>query len=249
MRQAALFIIALVALTRASASECLGEDKDHIVLSRQHVNMGQDYLYAGVIRQMIGKFEGTSANNHRMYYVGGVDVNIFRVNYDEYPCGKPFLAYEITNANTARIDTFHFPWLTGIDIASESLGGSGDGFAHEIFGLIDGKLIDVTPTGGLNHTNMGGFYIGPLGKGLGVGIAVWDADWTDGAHYDPHPYVVQYYTWNGTKFVPTRKIASKESYDPSGSTPAFIEVPAGRDFNSRGDSFPFAELRIERDQP
>jgi hypothetical protein len=93
-------------------------------------------------------------------------------------------------------------------------GGSGSMLTH--------VLLEVTSAGlkriglpDVRHSNMGGFFVGDLGKGIGAGAVVWEADWTAGRHYDPHPYTFVYYRWVNSKFTLLRKMTTVRSYESS----------------------------------
>jgi hypothetical protein len=99
-------------------------------------------------------------------------------------------------------------------VTADDHGGSGSTLTH--------ALLEVTPAGlkridlpDFQHSNMGGLFLGNLGNGSGFGAVVWDAEWTAGAHYDPHPYTFRYYVWENGRFAFLRKTSTTRSYDPS----------------------------------
>jgi hypothetical protein len=99
-------------------------------------------------------------------------------------------------------------------VTADDHGGSGSTLTH--------ALLEITPAGvkridlpDFQHSNMGGFFSGDLGKGAGPGAVVWDADWNSGTHYDLHPYTFVYYRWAGGKFTFLRKMTTTRSFDPT----------------------------------
>jgi hypothetical protein len=80
-----------------------------------------------------------------------------------------------------------------------SPGGSGCGLYHILLAY-DGYPRIFAPTD-LSHDNMGGFFVGDLGRGRGPGLVLFDALWGSGSHYDPHPYRVWTYRWKDQRFV------------------------------------------------
>lgn len=94
-------------------------------------------------------------------------------------------------------------------------GGSDYGFWSVLFGEVNGKIKLLTP----NTTQFsweGGVQIGNLGKGNGVGVAVWNSIWGDNeSHYGDHIYEVEFYNFNKKlgKFVKTKKIKTKQKHE------------------------------------
>ena len=111
-------------------------------------------------------------------------------------------------------------------------GGSGASFLHLLFNRQkwDGVVAALAPTA-LEHTNMGGFHVGELGGGRGPGIAIWDAQWDDGAHYDPHPYGLTLYRWDGKAFVGPEVLKTPGKLNPNlpDAVPAAFGLPFKND--------------------
>lgn len=94
-------------------------------------------------------------------------------------------------------------------------GGSDHSFWSMLFGEINGKIRLLTPPTTSNAIQ-GGIHIGQLGKGNGVGLAVWNFVWDNNeAHYDSHRYWVEFFPYNKKlgKFVKSKEVFSKKKYD------------------------------------
>ena len=87
------------------------------------------------------------------------------------------------------------PLVVGLAV---SPGGSDSGWEAAAFGVVGGKLREVTGFEGLQTGDRGGFYFGDLGGGIGPGAAVWTDVWDldyEG-HPSPHRYEIKLYSWN-----------------------------------------------------
>ena len=222
-----LLIACLV--SRPAFADCFGEDSTHLVLERELIDFQDGHWLVAIIRQIQGK----EADGSNEFFIDGVEFTLFTPI--DYPCGKPLLDYSMQGVDTGHVNKIDYPWLKGIDLTGMMLGGSGNGLSHSIFSYGDEKLaaagIDWKDLAkhqtGLQHTNMGGIYVGQLGPGHGNGLVMWEADWTDGAHYDPHPFDVYYFSWDGRSFTLSQHINTGSKYDPEAAKPEFLGLPAG----------------------
>ncbi|MEJ2817957.1 hypothetical protein [Caulobacter sp. CCG-8] len=94
-----------------------------------------------------------------------------------------------------------------------SPGGSSIGFEHVLLGYDHDGVFALAPRR-LTHSNMDGFHVGDLGRGRGLGLALWTAIWGDEAHYDPHRYRVRIYRWRGDHFSGPETWTTRKRYDP-----------------------------------
>ena len=104
--------------------------------------------------------------------------------------GRPFLRLDVL-----RPDELASPLVIA---AAVSPGGSGGGFCVVVVGEVGGRLKLLTPEP-LTTSNIGGVFVGDLGRGRGFGAAAWDFIWDfdDGeSHYAPHRYEVQQYAFD-----------------------------------------------------
>ena len=138
----------------------------------------------------------------------------------------------------ARVDALEVPWFHGFDVVTERFGGSGSSFTHRIFVRTGKKFVDVTPQGGIVHTNMGGLFFGLLGKGRGKGFVVWEANGDGENHYAPQTYTATFYEWNGSAFQKAGETNDPKKYEIPFPVPApdFIGLPKGIYFDQ---SMPF----------
>jgi len=246
IRRAGLILLMMAGAIQPARAGCAGEDKDHIVLSRQSVTLTENRFpvtFPVVVRQIVGDSLGETAFAHDWFSIKGVEVSVFADGVS-YPCDAPALDVTADQFSTARVDALDFSWFQGFDIVSEFLGVSGSSFSHRLFVRLDKKFVDVTPKDEMTHTNMGGFFFGPLPTANGKGFVIWEADWTDGAHYDPHPYKARFYEWNGSSFKPAGDLSTPQKYAITAAAPDFIGLPKGTIFNQ---TMPYTELNIVRD--
>lgn len=94
-------------------------------------------------------------------------------------------------------------------------GGSDYSFWSVLFGEVNGKIKLLTPPT-TTFSWEGGIQIGDLGKGNGVGLAVWNSIWdSDEGHYGAHRYMIEFYKFNKKigKFVKTKKTVTKNKHE------------------------------------
>lgn len=101
-----------------------------------------------------------------------------------------------------------------IQVVSINPGGSDHGFWTNLIGEVNGKIKLLTPQK-IENSIQGGVYFGDLGKGNGVGLALFNYIWADDeAHYQEHRYQVDLYKFNKTtgNFVKTKSLVSKNKH-------------------------------------
>jgi hypothetical protein len=238
MLRAGLIILVMVAgaIQPAAHASCAGEDATHSVLARQGLRQTENRFpttFPAMLRQVIKDSGDEGPSSDETFEVEGVEFMVFVADDYRYPCGAPLLDITIAGVDTGRIDPLDFPWFQGIDMVTETYGGSGNAFGHRIFARTGDKFADVTPSPReeIGHSNMGGFFFGPLGKGRGNGFVIWEADWTDGIHYDPHPYKATFYEWDGVAFREAGKASDPKKYAITDAAPDFIGLPNGTRFS------------------
>ncbi|MBX7172459.1 MAG: hypothetical protein K1X72_15940 [Pyrinomonadaceae bacterium] len=94
-------------------------------------------------------------------------------------------------------------------------GGSDYSFWSALFGEVNGKIKLLTPPT-TTFSWEGGVQLGDLGKGNGVGVAIWNAIWDDNeSHHGEHRYQVEFYHFNKKleKFIKAKQIKTKEKYE------------------------------------
>jgi hypothetical protein len=124
-------------------------------------------------------------------------------------------------------------------VTSEERGGSGSLLTHSLLEFGHGGLKQIAlPVA--QHSNMGGFFFGDLGRRDGLGTVIWDANWSDGAHYAPHPYTFRYYHLKGQKFILSREITTPGRYDPTSPDDAPEGLGLGFMDQSLEPAIPFA---------
>ncbi|MDQ5835581.1 MAG: hypothetical protein M3379_02255 [Acidobacteriota bacterium] len=103
---------------------------------------------------------------------------------------KPTLRFKVM-----RVKGLPGPLVVGIGV---SPGGSDSSYELAAFTPVGGKLEELTRTDTFNTSEEGGFYIGDLGHGLGLGLAVWNFIWDFDyeSHVSPHQYEIKLYRWN-----------------------------------------------------
>ena len=143
----------------------------------------------------------------RMGVLGRVRVTAYeteehtRLLFEDADSGKELLSYEMADGSLnprLRFKAMHFKGLPDPVIVAVSLspGGSDSTYEMEAFGPVEGRLQELTRTDALTTDEEGGFYIGDLGQGVGLGAAVWEDLDERGAHHDPHRYKITFYKWN-----------------------------------------------------
>lgn len=104
-------------------------------------------------------------------------------------------------------------------VTAFSPGGSGAGFDHTLLAY-GGEMFaeeGVRPLApmSLNQGNMGGIFVGDLGRGRGPGLVMWNALWKgQEAHYEPHQYEIVSYRWRNGRFVGPNVRTTKRKYAP-----------------------------------
>jgi hypothetical protein len=251
--RAGLVVLMMVAgAIQPAQAGCANEDRNHAVLARQGIRLtekGFPVTFPAMVRQLVGEDYGAGPAGNERFDSDGVEISVFAEEDGyRYPCSTPLVDITDPDSETGRIDALDFSWFQGFDAVTEQFGGSGSGFKHRIFARIGSKFVDVTPSQ-IGHNNMGGFFFGPLGNGRGNGFVIWEADWTDGAHYDPHPYSATFYEWDGSAFHKAGEISNPKKYEIPFPVPApdFIGLPKGIHFDQTMPYVP-AHL-INRDGP
>jgi hypothetical protein len=152
----------------------------------------------------------------------------------------PVLRRTFPQASLLRFEETRLGDQPLLHVVARYPGGSGELFRHHL--IILDPLTDsqeLAPRD-LAHTNMGGFFVGDLGEGRGPGIALWDAEWNEGAHYDPHPARMFIYRWNDHGFV------GPEQLDTAGPVAAEPDAaPRAFGLGFRDSSGPDAFISIE----
>jgi hypothetical protein len=77
-----------------------------------------------------------------------------------------------------------------------------------------GPIHNVAPEY-LGTDNMGGYHLGDLGPGKGVGLVVWQAVSDDGAHYSPHRYAVTTYPWKDGRLGKPVTTETDKKFEPA----------------------------------
>jgi hypothetical protein len=98
-------------------------------------------------------------------------------------------------------------------------GVSGHGFTATLIGEVGGRL-KVLTEGPLGAGNQSGIYVGDLGAGRGVGLALWSPIWDTGCegHYSAHRIEVELYPFDSRRgrFRKGRVLTSKGKYGGHG---------------------------------
>lgn len=143
-----------------------------------------------------------------------------RLVFEDYDSGKelrsstmaggslnPRLRFKVTRVRG-------LPDLTVVAVAV-SPGGSGSGYEMEAFAPVGGRIQELTCAGSFTTDEMGGFYIGDLGRGVGLGAAVWQDLDERGAHHDPHRYKITFYKWDDVdaQFELNKTITTRQEFD------------------------------------
>ena len=102
-----------------------------------------------------------------------------------------------------------------VQVLSIHPGGSDHSFWTNLIGEVNGRIKLLTPHK-IENSIQGGVHIGDLGKGNGIGLALFNYIWDDNeAHYQEHRYRVDLYKYNkisGT-FVKAKSFVSKNKYE------------------------------------
>lgn len=111
----------------------------------------------------------------------------------------PLLRFEVTRLAADPI----------LHIIAAYPGGSDVGYRHLLVRADPPFDAQVLAPMNLFHNSMGGFFVGDLGPGRGPGIALWNARWDSGAHYDPHPATMTLYRWRDGRFAGPEHLATR----------------------------------------
>ncbi len=190
--------------------ECFPETENRVALYRSFLGWPSD-MGAAFFESNVFAVIDTASNGYR--YIGHVSVSLShgpRCTVDYKGMYK---------GDSARTDAEELGSAPIVDVIVESHGGSGDGFNHYLLRSVKDGLHEVQAPD-FSHTNMGGFYIGDLGKGRGLGAVVWDAMWDDGSHYDPHRYKFTFYRWTGSTFGKPEVIETPGKIEPEANVAA-----------------------------
>lgn len=127
-----------------------------------------------------------------------------------------------------------------IQVVSINPGGSDHGFWTNLIGEVNGKIKILTKQK-IENSIQGGVYFGDLGKGNGVGLALFNYIWgKDEAHYQEHRYRVDLYKFNQVTgmFVKTKSFVSKHKHE---SEFAALKELGFAHFTNRLNDFPNIE--------
>lgn len=108
-----------------------------------------------------------------------------------------------------RVRGFSEPLIIGIAMDP---GVSDSAWEAVVIGVINGHPEQLTYES-LQTSNEGGFFVGDLGQGVGLGAAQWDFVWgEDEGHPPPHQFEVKLYRWNGWRFEWYKVFRTKKKY-------------------------------------
>jgi hypothetical protein len=207
MLRAGLIILVMMMAGASSfaASDCSGRN-DGPVIKKQSIRL-DGKSFSVVLRKLPG------ANPHD----STLTISVFAGSKNR--CAKPLFSESIEGGNDAHIDALNFRWFRGMDVVSTV--GANAVTSHRILRTGGRRLIDVTPKEGLGSED-GGFFIGSLGKGRGMGLAVWGVDWSDGDDHWPRSYVGTLYRWHDSSFQKLEDVRPPEKFRGPGGFPAFM---------------------------
>ena len=198
----------VIAITVASSAQvsCLKADSADVVVDRQTLDVkGGKSLEAVSVSHRGNGPEGFSSSSV-IVYSANCDV-VFQQRYGD--------------TIETRFTLSHLAEQPVLVATAFEPGGSGCGLEDVVIAY-GGQLSDDNPDAvlplspmGFGHDNMGGFFAGDLGLGRGPGLALWEAIWDDGNHYDPHRYRVTIYRWRNNHLVGPEVTTTKEKYAPS----------------------------------
>lgn len=101
-------------------------------------------------------------------------------------------------------------------------GASDCGFYAVLYGIADGKFERLSNEL-IGTAVQGGFYFGKLNERLGYGFVGWEFDWSDGAHYDRHRYLITAYQLNGGRLKKVLHRLTRHKYDSDEGSRAPLE--------------------------
>lgn len=144
--------------------------------------------------------------NGEMLYIGSIeDKEKWLIPAKDSDLTQPELRFQVIHS-----DGFKSPLIMSVAVAH---GGSDDAFYLTVFGEVGGKIrrLNEIP---IFANIQGGYYLGYLNKEFGYGLAVWNFDWSSGAHYDEHNYEIELYRLQNGKLKRILKKLSRKAYDP-----------------------------------
>jgi hypothetical protein len=155
----------------------------------------------------------------------------------------PVLRRTFPQASLLRFEEARLGDQPLLHVVARYPGGSGELFRHHLIVLDPLSDPQELAPRDLAHTNMGGFFVGDLGEGRGPGIAIWDAEWNEGAHYDPHPARMFIYRWSDRGFHGPERLDTAE---PVAAEPDAAPLALGLRFrdSSRPEAFISEETLI-----
>lgn len=174
---AGILAVATVPTSAEAAARCGAPRSNQIEVQRAQLAAKND------------KFEAVSTSTHGdgMFGFAAAQLAIYGSE-----CRLLF-KQTFSDATEVRFETRRLGALPLLAVTALEPGGSGNNFKHVLLAY-EGGIRPLAPMD-LQHSNMGGFYVGELGRGRGPGLVLWDAIWEDGAHYAPHRYRVTTYRW------------------------------------------------------
>lgn len=155
----------------------------------------------------------------------------------------PVLRRSFAQASLLRFEEARLGDQPLLHIVARYPGGSGERFRHHLLVLDPSSDPQELAPGDLSHSNMGGFFVGDLGDGRGPGVATWDAQWNEGAHYDPHPARMILYRWNDRGFAGPERLDTAGPVAPEPDAAPIALRLSFRD-SSRPDAFVSPEALI-----
>lgn len=126
-----------------------------------------------------------------------------RLVFEEADTGRELLS--VTMADDAlnpslRFKAMHLKGLPDPTVVGVAVSPGGSGETDELVAVasVGGELKALTRNDSFTASGRGGFHFGELGRGDGLGLAVWDYVWDYDyeAHVSPHRYEVRLYRWN-----------------------------------------------------
>lgn len=219
------------ALTSTAVPGCYRPAAGELILQQGQFSAR---AYGGEVRYSVFAVATKSRRHAKSLGVSQTDLLIWTpgctLAYRQTFGGAPLLRFEEARLGTGEL----------LHVIALYPGGSGSRLQHLLLAM--DVLTDPQPLApiSLAHSNMGGFFVGDLGAGRGPGIALWDAEWSDGGHYSPHPATLIMYRWRGGHFIGPERLRTRGHVpaEPD-AAPAALGLPF-RD-STRDDLFYSAE--------
>ena len=150
---------------------------------------------------------------------------VYRVTFsDSFKANDKFTyTGSLLRFGTFVIPGIDLPLLIGVAMQP---GGSDNLFEVRIISKeIGGKIHELQPSA-IQLSNQGGIHIGSLGKGK-VGMVIWEFQWSEEAHYEPHAYKIKMYDWdaNGKNFVFKREFLTGQKFVDGCEALKHYEIP------------------------